>query len=333
MRPFIASFFAVCAAAGCLVTTTACSSGDVPVGSAHQEIQRRGDGQPTGDGQSCSWEGTTLRLGEGCGAVPTPPGYGPYEIGETFPAPDGCNECSCTERGIMCTVRDCAGDGVACTDDAKECPDGSFVGRVPPSCEFAPCPGEGACTLEAKLCPDGSSVGRVPPSCEFAPCPGEEAPATTTKDECEIVCTMDVKECPDGSFVGRVAPDCAFAPCPNDDDGGDDDDETVCTLEAKLCPDGSTVGRVPPSCEFAPCPDEGACTLEAKLCPDGSTVGRVPPSCEFAPCPDTYDPCAGKSCGDPCTLCPPDARDCAETAVLKYCGSDGTCSHTNAACQ
>jgi hypothetical protein len=31
---------------------------------------------------------------------------------------------------------------VGCTMDAKECPDGSFVGRVPPSCEFAPCPGE-----------------------------------------------------------------------------------------------------------------------------------------------------------------------------------------------
>jgi hypothetical protein len=29
------------------------------------------------------------------------------------------------------------------------------------------------CTLDVKLCPDGSSVGRVPPSCEFAPCPGE----------------------------------------------------------------------------------------------------------------------------------------------------------------
>lgn len=28
-----------------------------------------------------------------------------------------------------------------------------------------------ACTLEAKVCPDGSSVGRVGPSCEFAPCP------------------------------------------------------------------------------------------------------------------------------------------------------------------
>jgi hypothetical protein len=31
--------------------------------------------------------------------------------------------------------------------------------------------GEVACTMEAKICPDGSSVGRVPPSCEFAPCP------------------------------------------------------------------------------------------------------------------------------------------------------------------
>lgn len=28
-----------------------------------------------------------------------------------------------------------------------------------------------ACTLEAKLCPDGSYVGRVLPNCEFAECP------------------------------------------------------------------------------------------------------------------------------------------------------------------
>lgn len=34
------------------------------------------------------------------------------------------------------------GNEVACTQDAKVCPDGSTVGRVPPSCEFAPCPGE-----------------------------------------------------------------------------------------------------------------------------------------------------------------------------------------------
>ncbi len=33
----------------------------------------------------------------------------------------------------------------------------------------------------------------------------------------------------------------------------------------------------------------------------------------------TYDPCAGKACGDACTVCPPDAKDCFETAVVKAC--------------
>lgn len=32
------------------------------------------------------------------------------------------------------------GEPVFCTMDAKECPDGSFVGRIGPNCEFAPCP-------------------------------------------------------------------------------------------------------------------------------------------------------------------------------------------------
>ncbi len=31
---------------------------------------------------------------------------------------------------------------------------------------------EVACTMEAKLCPDGSYVGRTGPECEFAACPG-----------------------------------------------------------------------------------------------------------------------------------------------------------------
>ncbi|MES2216084.1 MAG: hypothetical protein V4481_02200 [Patescibacteria group bacterium] len=30
--------------------------------------------------------------------------------------------------------------GVACTMDAKACPDGSYVGRIPPTCQFAACP-------------------------------------------------------------------------------------------------------------------------------------------------------------------------------------------------
>ncbi|MFO0703540.1 MAG: hypothetical protein U0525_02330 [Patescibacteria group bacterium] len=30
------------------------------------------------------------------------------------------------------------------------------------------------CTTDAKICPDGTGVGRVPPNCEFAPCPSSK---------------------------------------------------------------------------------------------------------------------------------------------------------------
>ncbi|HVW66256.1 MAG TPA: hypothetical protein VHA78_00830 [Candidatus Peribacteraceae bacterium] len=40
--------------------------------------------------------------------------------------------------------------------------------------------GNVACTMEAKLCPDGSYVGRVPPSCNFAPCPGTSSGSTAS---------------------------------------------------------------------------------------------------------------------------------------------------------
>lgn len=32
-------------------------------------------------------------------------------------------------------------------------------------------PGSVACTMEARICPDGSAVGRTGPNCEFAECP------------------------------------------------------------------------------------------------------------------------------------------------------------------
>jgi hypothetical protein len=42
-----------------------------------------------------------------------------------------------------------------------------------------------ACTQEAKLCPDGSAVGRSGPNCEFSPCPGESQPSAGTLSEAE----------------------------------------------------------------------------------------------------------------------------------------------------
>lgn len=47
------------------------------------------------------------------------------------------------------TDRDGADEAVVCTMDAKLCPDGSYVGRTGPKCEFALCPGSATSTSGA----------------------------------------------------------------------------------------------------------------------------------------------------------------------------------------
>ena len=49
-------------------------------------------------------------------------------------------------------------DVFACIMDAMECPDGSFVGRVPPDCDFAPCPEEEVVDDELFFCIDVPEV-------------------------------------------------------------------------------------------------------------------------------------------------------------------------------
>jgi hypothetical protein len=39
------------------------------------------------------------------------------------------------------------------------------------------------CTMDAKMCPDGSYVGRTGPNCEFAACPSEDAESELTVSE------------------------------------------------------------------------------------------------------------------------------------------------------
>jgi hypothetical protein len=72
---------------------------------------------------------------------------------------------------------------VACTQEAKECPDGSYVGRIGSNCEFAACPNIGNSTstvtstqrgaivegivLLGPICP----VERIPPDPNCAPKP------------------------------------------------------------------------------------------------------------------------------------------------------------------
>jgi hypothetical protein len=50
---------------------------------------------------------------------------------------------------------------------------------------------QGICTQEAKQCSDGSYVSRTGPNCEFAPCPEE-------KTKQQRMCTQEAKQCSDG---------------------------------------------------------------------------------------------------------------------------------------
>jgi hypothetical protein len=48
---------------------------------------------------------------------------------------------------------------------------------------------QAVCTLEAKVCPDGTNVGRMPPDCEFAPCPSFTPVVPTVTPESSVFAT------------------------------------------------------------------------------------------------------------------------------------------------
>ena len=104
-----------------------------------------------------------------------------------------------------CEGQKCTAADVMCTLDVKQCPDGSFVGRVPPGCNFEECPTDVACNRDAKVCPDGSSVSRVPPSCEFAKCPAlacnndRDCPTNYICAEPSNVCILVTGKLPNGA--------------------------------------------------------------------------------------------------------------------------------------
>lgn len=112
------AFFALAASAAVL-SAASCKGGPAADVRSDQQLQTRKDGRPTGDGTTCSWTGTAL-LDAASSKESTPPSSGPFDVGETFPSLDGCNECTCSARGIACTARSCrnspapADAGVSC---------------------------------------------------------------------------------------------------------------------------------------------------------------------------------------------------------------------------
>lgn len=267
VRSHVTSFVIVAS----ILSAAACGGSDVAVGktdATDQRLQTKKDGTPTGNGQTCSWEGTTVYDAIG-GTAPTSP-VPAYTVGDEFKSIDGCNECTCAAKGIMCTVRSCGGGTDpgpnACDLSLRICKDNAPP-KAGPSCEQI-CPEDGevvACTADARKCPDGSFVPRVAPKCEFAACPGGGT-----------VCGAPAKQCPDGSTVSP-GPNCVYPECP----GGN----VACTADAKKCPDGSYVGRTGPKCEFAACPS-GCLGGPTALCPCTDAECGPKPGAPNYTCPD-----------------------------------------------
>jgi hypothetical protein len=192
----------------------------------------------------------------------------------------GCEVCQCQPASSL------DGGPTVCPADAFQCPDGTFVARTGPRCEFV-CPGaqDGGgmcspvvCTL---ACPYGFARDTVT-GCEVCQC--QPAPAL---DGGPTVCPTDAFQCPDGTFVGRSGARCEFV-CPGAQDGGGMCSPVVCTL---ACPYGfardAVTGCEVCQCQPAPALDGGptVCPTDAFQCPNGTFVTRTGPMCSFPACP------------------------------------------------
>jgi len=242
--------------------------------------------------------------------------------------------CAGKECGDSCSICDPADQGCTETAEVKVChKDGTCSGAAP-DCDDTPPPVYDPC--EGKKCGTECSV-----------CPPDD-------DDC--VETAVLKVChKDGTCSGK-APDCdgpdkpkacggfAGLPCPDGMDCVDDPSDDCDPKAGGADCIGICVEKEPPP--YEPCagkecgdactvcdPSDPSCaeTGVLKVCHKDGTCSADAADCEEPPPP--YEPCAGKECGDACTICDPTDPDCDETAVLKVCHEDGTCSGAAPDCE
>lgn len=100
-----------------------------------------------------------------------------------------------TEGGIHAFT--CANNaGCSNTDSVsvpKPSPSPSPTVTPSPSPSASPTPTT-ACTQDAKQCPDGTYVSRVAPSCDFAPCPSSDSCQNLSVADLNKDCTVDLKD-------------------------------------------------------------------------------------------------------------------------------------------
>jgi len=213
-------------------------------------------------------------------------------VGETIPAGDGCNTCTCARDGVLlCTEIGCPGCLV----------DGEFhrVGDTFPAGD-----GCNVCTCHA----DGSV------RCTLRPCPVCPPPEPTPRERCERTggswdeTSCGHYSCGERPLCDALIPGCDCGPKRTFEDGVGCVEDDACRGECgpgRDCPPGSVCNS---------CPPDPSCPLCA-VC--GPAVCE-PISCAFdRDCPPGSH-CEGSS------VCPPDAV-CVWEGVPGACVPDETC--------
>ncbi len=226
------------------------------------------------------------------------------------PACTGAQDCPVPEMCMLCTT----GDSVCAT---AECQNGQCV-TVFPDCPAAQCttdsdcPQIGApctqCPGGGQSCPvveciNGQCAGSWPGCPGYDPCQNKLCGETCTicdPTDPNCVEAQVVRYCDSSGLCGDAFPRC--------------DAPVDCTTDAD-CPQVEAC---------APCP-EGGNSCPTSVCIDGQCV------VSWDGC-GQYDPCAGKVCGEECTVCDPTDPDCVQPTVLMYCDQNGACGMNFPSC-
>jgi len=92
---------------------------------------------------------------------------------------------------------------IACIEEAKICPDGTAVGRVPPNCEFAPCP-------STCVCPEGyiAEGNACNPKCYYS-----TPKCLMPSIHCMNCSSFSVEDCPNQCVVCPPCIQCSSISC------------------------------------------------------------------------------------------------------------------------
>jgi len=117
-----------------------CGNGAVETGEACDDDNRR-----NGDGCSsvCQQEAQTLCEGN-------------HKVGDNYPSSDGCNVCSCTVNGSICTLRACAVSSSSASSESSEATPESETAKCTSSNQ---CGNDAYCTTEDGACESACEPG------------------------------------------------------------------------------------------------------------------------------------------------------------------------------